>query len=358
MADPNQTIIIKKINKGGHAPHGGAWKVAYADFVTAMMAFFLLMWLLTATPVENLQGLADYFTPTLGLQGKMGIGFSGGQAPNTEGVSQGDWASQGLIFGAPPSGPIVKFPESDNKIDVENPEFSPEDMVKENLETNLGETQYMDSVLIEETPEGLRIQIMDDEDRPMFKDGTADLEDHTKYILNRIVKTISHIPNYVSITGHTKADKKKGKEQDYTNWELSADRANSARRFMVSVGMDHMQVAKVVGKADHDLLDLDNPYSPSNSRVSITLLKKSNLSMHKQVAPDDILLGPIDDGLESFVQEKNDKKERRKRDIERIEQKDKMRQMLKREKNQKLKDDGMKQSGQKTPTNELSASSN
>src|SRR5215213_9070956 len=113
LSDNRPVIVIKKVKKGGHGGHhGGAWKVAYADFVTAMMAFFLLLWLLTATPVENLKGLADYFSPTVGMQGKLGIGFKGGRAPDTEGVSTGDWASKGLIFGAPPSGPIVKFPEA------------------------------------------------------------------------------------------------------------------------------------------------------------------------------------------------------------------------------------------------------
>src|SRR5689334_9406856 len=125
MADevkPLAPIIIKKIKKGGHGHHGGAWKVAYADFVTAMMAFFLLLWLLQSTPVEQLAGLADYFSPTLGLTGKMGIGFAGGKAPNTEGWSTGDWASLGLIFGAPPSGPIIKLPDDeDNKADENQP---------------------------------------------------------------------------------------------------------------------------------------------------------------------------------------------------------------------------------------------
>src|SRR4051812_34599760 len=166
MSKPgSKIIIVKKIKKGGHGHHGGAWKVAYADFVTAMMSFFLLLWLLTATPVENLKGLADYFSPTMGMQGKLGIGFSGGRSPDSEGQSQGNWASMGLIFGSPPSGPIIKFPDKDNltEQDNQNIEFG---KMKEDVANNLTKnklSEFQDNILIEQTPDGLKINIMDTE---------------------------------------------------------------------------------------------------------------------------------------------------------------------------------------------------
>lgn len=306
------TIIIKKVKKGGHSAHGGAWKVAYADFVTAMMAFFLLMWLLTATPVENLQGLADYFSPTLGLQGKMGIGFSGGQAPNTEGVSQGDWASQGLIFGAPPTGPIIQFPEESNKIEEQNERVNfsrMEEEIAKAIEKSPEFTEFKDSILIEQTPEGLRVQITDQEKRPMFKKGTAELEPHAKKIIAKISDVVSRIPNYIEIVGHTSSISYSN-DESYTNWELSADRANATRRYLIKAGTDPDQVARVIGKADQDLLNKDQPEAAINTRVSVTLLRKSFLAFHKQPAPEEILLGPIEEGLKSYVKEKEKKKQK------------------------------------------------
>lgn len=303
MADKDQTIIIKKINKGGHGHHGGAWKVAYADFVTAMMAFFLLLWILTATPVESLEGLADYFSPTVGLQGKMGIGFSGGSSPNTEGWSRGDWASMGLIFGAPPSGPIIKMPETDNKSEENDPiTFDKmQESVSEALENNKALGQFKDNILITQTPEGLVIQIRDQNKRPMFEDGTAILQSQAKIILERISSIISYVPNYIRIAGHTKKEFLNS-DPNYSNWELSADRANSARRFMLEKGISNSQIIKVVAHADNEPVRRDDLNAPENSRISITLLKRSMISAHKQPAPDDIILGPVDSGLKDFIQ--------------------------------------------------------
>lgn len=330
MADKDQTIVIKKIKKGGHGHHGGAWKVAYADFVTAMMAFFLLMWLLTATPVENLQGLADYFTPTQGLQGKMGIGFSGGKSPNTDGVSQGDWASQGLIFGAPPSGPIIKNPDIDNKIDTNNQivnqiavtntigEDQNEQNVKDKIQFALVNSseikEFEDSVLLESSPEGIKIQIMDKKGRPMFAKGTSDLLPHSKQIIAKIADVIRVIPNYIQITGHTVLELEPDIMNEYTNWELSSDRANAARKHLIDSGMDKEQIARIMGKADHDPIDRSSPLANENQRITITLLRKSLLSNHKKSAPDEILLGPTEDGLESYI--KNRKKIRVNRNFE------------------------------------------
>jgi chemotaxis protein MotB len=311
MADKGQTIIIKKIKKGGHGHHGGAWKVAYADFVTAMMAFFLLLWLLQSTPVEQLAGLADYFSPTLGLTGKMGIGFAGGKAPNTEGWSTGDWASLGLIFGAPPSGPIVKLPDDeDNKAD-ENQPINFEAITKEVSETiqnNAELSRFKDSINIEQTPDGINIQISDQNDRPMFEGDTDKLMPYTKIILTKIADIVGHIPNYVQIIGHTNSSYKPT-DKDYTGWELSTDRANAARRYMESIGIQEGQVVNVIGRSDNDPINLERRDDPANSRISITLLRKAMIAYNKQAAPEDIILGPLEDGMNNFVQMKRKKDE-------------------------------------------------
>lgn len=306
MAPPNTNIIIKKIKKGKHGHHGGAWKVAYADFVTAMMSFFLLLWLLTATPVENLKGLADYFSPTLGLQGKLGIGFAGGRAPDSEGMSQGNWASMGLIFGAPPSGPIIKFPDKDNKIQEENDKVNfqqiQETATKE-IKENKDFSEFQDSILIEQTPEGLKINIVDTENRPMFKEGSAELEEPAKKILAKIVTMVKEIPNYIQIAGST-SSVVYSTDGNYTNWELSADRANSARRYMLKLGVETAQIVRILALADQDPLDMEHPEAPKNNRVVITLLRKSMLAYNRQPAPEEIIMGPIESGLKTYAKEK------------------------------------------------------
>ncbi len=307
-----QTIIIKKIKKGGHGRHGGAWKVAYADFVTAMMAFFLLLWLLTATPVENLEGLADYFSPTMGLQGNIGIGFSGGQSSNTEGWSRGDWTALGLVFGSPPSGPIIKMPDEDNNIENDNAPVKFEDIqqnIINNVENSPETKDLKDSIIIEQTPEGVNIQVTDKEGRSMFEDNTAVLAPQAKQILSKIADVIKHVPNYIQVVGYTSSDYVSDKE-DYTVWELSVDRANAVRRYLASQGLDIGQVIRVVGKGDCEPLDRDNKNAPVNSRFAITLLRKSIVADYKQPAPDEVILGPEEAGLKNYAIDKKKKDEK------------------------------------------------
>lgn len=303
-----QTIIIKKIKKGGHGRHGGAWKVAYADFVTAMMAFFLLLWLLTATPVENLEGLADYFSPTMGLKGNIGIGFSGGQSSNTEGWSRSDWTSLGLVFGSPPSGPIIKMPDQDNYIDNDNAPVKFQDIqdkIEKNIENSPETKEFKDSIIIEQTPEGINIQITDKEGRSMFEDNTANLQPYAKQILSKIADIIKKVPNYIQIVGYTSSDYVS--KEDYTVWEISVDRANAVRRYLATQGLDPGQVIRVVGKGDCEPLDRDNKNAPVNSRFAITLLRKSVVADYKQPAPDEVILGPEESGLKSYAIDKKKK---------------------------------------------------
>ena len=293
MADDDKKkapIIIKRIKKGGHGHHGGAWKVAYADFVTAMMAFFLLLWLLSSAPQETLHGIADYFQPTIGVKDAKGIGFDGGTSPDEKDGTSKNSASPTppIVFGAQQSGPIIKNPD-DEPLEEEKEEqrlIKVQDQIKEQISQDLKE--YRDQIIVEMTPEGLRIQIIDAQNRPMFKEGTAVMEEHFKKILANVTDFIRGVPNYISVTGHT--DSNWGSSKEYNNWELSADRANASRRFMVEHKFPAERLAWVVGKADREPLVPEKPQDISNRRVSIMLLKRNALPKHLQTAPEKLFM--------------------------------------------------------------------
>ena len=285
-----QNIVIKKVKKGGHGGHhGGAWKVAYADFVTAMMAFFLLLWLLNAVTEEQLKGIADYFTPTIGINNGKGIGVEGGEREKEEGVKRDINSAESIVYGSPFKGALIKAPEeikeSDEK-DVEKIILVESDLKRE-IEGNDALKEYKDNIIIDQTPEGLRIQITDKDGRSMFKQNTAVLEDYTKLILKKVVKIVRYIPNYISITGHTSATPSISK--DYGNWELSADRANATRKYMIQAGMDPEHVAKLEARADNELLDPEHPNAPVNRRISIVILKNTHITNKRSVTPDELL---------------------------------------------------------------------
>jgi chemotaxis protein MotB len=284
------TIIIKKIKKGGHAAHGGAWKVAYADFVTAMMAFFLLLWLLSSQPTEKLTGIASYFTPTIGLRDQMGIGFEAGTSAADKNTLKHTKGNDAILFGSEYKGTIIKLPESaleDSKIiDAKNFSSIARDLYKaihDNPETN----DMLKAIKIDETAEGLRIRIFDQDKRPMFIPGTSDLQSYTKSLLKVIAKYIRFMPNYISISGHTSKDKIINK-YSYDNWELSANRANSCRKFFADEKLlDAEQIERIVGKADQEPVDRANPESPSNIRIDLLLLRNSIVPFHKQALPNE-----------------------------------------------------------------------
>jgi chemotaxis protein MotB len=284
-------IIIKKIKKGGHGGHhGGAWKVAYADFVTAMMAFFLLLWLLSSVPQEKLKSLAEFFTPTIGIRDQMGIGFEGGSAPNApKGVKDNAKIAPAIVFGAPSPGPIVKVPDSiKNPVveqDTKNFTSMQHDLYKA-INENPELKEFSESIIIDQTPEGLRIQLLDQDKRPMFLPGTSTLQPYTKKILEIVAKFIRYLPNYISIDGHTAKDHNPG---TYDNWELSSQRANSARKFLVDGNIDPEQILRIVGKSDQEPFDVKDPYAPRNMRMGIILLRNSILPYQKQIAPEALL---------------------------------------------------------------------
>jgi chemotaxis protein MotB len=252
-------IIIKKIKKAGHGGHhGGAWKIAYADFVTAMMAFFLLMWLLAYADPGTKQGIADYFNRPLKSMLTAGPGAAPTSAPKTPAEKK---EQQKKIEAA-------KLEELKKKLDSiteHNPKLR----------------AFKNQIKIEITTEGLRIQIVDLKNRPMFAVGSAVLEDYTKVILDAMGPKLNDVENPVSIAGHTDALKYAGGDKGYSNWELSSERANAARRELVIGGMDERKVMQVRGLAGSVPLDKDLS-SPRNRRISIVVLNAETVARLRQ----------------------------------------------------------------------------
>ncbi len=272
MADKGEsTIIIKKIKKGGHGHHGGAWKIAYADFVTAMMAFFLLMWLLSQASEDQLVGIADYFTPSEGVIGESGALSGKGQFDDTfesEDNKSDKPGGQELTFGSPRDG-------DNDGLDEEKL-----NMLGKELQKSVEEAEdiqdFKENIAVEMTSDGLLIQISSSKDDPplkLFEHGKSEPSEDLKKILKHIVKLIYYVPNYVSIAGHTDSAPIKNKGANYGNWELSSDRAGAVRRFMINSGLDKDQIARIIGKAAVEPSIPENPRDIKNRRVGITLLK-------------------------------------------------------------------------------------
>ncbi len=295
-----EEIIIKKIKKGGHGHHGGAWKVAYADFVTAMMAFFLLMWLLAASSSAQKQGIAEYFTPTMGLKGAKGIGFNGGLSAAPEGNSRTDKTQVGLVSGQVKQGPDADQPNiTQGKADpnaIDTAKIAKSDAEpqadKETFEQTAEEVKqamqeqevkdYSNNVVVTDTPEGLKIDMIDDPQQPMFVPGSTTLTDIGKKVLDSMSRVVSKTPNNISINGHTDAPSGNINPQ-YTVWELSSDRANAARRFLGTTPLEKERVVKIVGFADKELLVPNEPSNPRNKRITIIVLRESYFRDPKEV---------------------------------------------------------------------------
>lgn len=288
--DKKQPIVIKKIVKGG-GHHGGAWKVAYADFVTAMMAFFLLLWLLGVTDEAMRGGISEMFKAPSPLIGPGGASTSMIKLGGTKDIPHGDGEKLNQK-----SQTEVEI-ETKEIIDVEAvaKEKKTLDQLMEKLKETIEQSDmlkdFKDQLLLEVTPEGLRIQILDKEKRPMFAAGSEKLKPYTRVILQELAKTITkYAPNKISITGHTdKSAFGKGiieyetvdgevLRKTYSNWELSSDRANAARRELIKAGMPLQQIGRVVGLSSSVLFDKENPYSPINRRISIIVMNQSTLN--------------------------------------------------------------------------------
>ncbi len=284
-----QSIIIKKVVKGGHGGHHGvAWKIAYADFVTAMMAFFLLLWLLNSVTQEQLEGISNYFAPVTASSSQSGLGdILGGKTITEEGAAQNSTSRDSVTVDLPPpkagsGGDGSEEAQSDNASDeaveeaAKRKEQEQLDQAQLELEEALAAIPQLknlaESLLIDNTPEGLRIQLVDKEGLAMFPSGGSEMYLHTKKILELVAKIINTLPQDVSISGHTDASKFRT-NNGYGNWELSAERANAARRYLEHLKVAEKRIARVVGMAATEPLLVDDPTNPRNRRLSIVMLR-------------------------------------------------------------------------------------
>jgi chemotaxis protein MotB len=349
-----KAIIIKRVKKYGGGHHGGAWKVAYADFVTAMMAFFLLLWLLNAVTEEQLTGIADYFAPTTVSKSASGAGgMLGGQT-----VGQGAMSSQGttpsFALALPPptigsggdaltdpkeggdegngpgnggeapgtggsaAGPKfdkdkgqAKSSESHDKAESlseqqvvqaeqerEEEQFQKAQAALKQAINSIPElAKLANSLMVDNTPEGLRIQIVDQEGLAMFPSGSPDMFGHTRALLDMVARVVKQLPEKISIAGYTDSTKFVG-QQGYDNWDLSADRALATRRALLASGVPATRVDRVVGKADTDPLDTKNPADPRNRRITIVLLRDAPIGATVDVSPSQLKNGALPDSLQ------------------------------------------------------------
>ncbi len=278
MSDDSQRpIIIKRIKKGSHAAHGGAWKIAYADFVTAMMAFFLLMWLLSSSSKATLVGIGEYFKTPLkvALQGGKASGDSstlikGGGTDLTRTVGEVHKSDK------PIEKRVINLREA--KGELEKQEKVKLEELKKKLEkmidSNPNLKQFKKQIFLDITRDGLRIQIVDEKNRPMFDLGSAHIKDYAKVILQEIGKVLNDVPNRITLSGHTDATPYSGGETGYSNWELSSDRANASRQALIQGGMDETKMLRVVGLSSAVMFDKSDPYNPVNRRISIIVMNK------------------------------------------------------------------------------------
>jgi len=291
MALREAPIVIKKVKKGGaDAHHGGAWKVAYADFVTAMMAFFLLMWLINTTNPEQKKGIADYFAPASVSATTSGTGgILGGTALAQDGTKQA--GSQSVIEQTAPEAPNTQqtgatTPQgaavNNDQSAADQHEQASFQSAAESLRQALQDlpelAELSKQLLVDQTPEGLRIQLIDQEGRSMFKENSAQPNDRAKVLLRAVGKVIDQLPNRVTIAGHTSATSGVKNPGD---WQLSAQRADAARQVLQGAGVDPDRVYQVSGKAASDPLYPDDPSLPGNRRITIVLLRE------KPVLPPD-----------------------------------------------------------------------
>ena len=326
MAD-ERPIIIKRIKKvaGGH--HGGAWKVAYADFVTAMMAFFLLLWLLNAVTEEQKKGIAAYFRPTLAVQNTSATftiltgqsqpmeDMSGGTSQDSESededqamqqapaTGEGDRPQQ--LEGDKPdigTGNESQPGKGDKPVDLAEAEAAvkaAEQQQLEKIQEDINNAIKDDPQLkeleknlkIDQTEDGIRIQLLDQEKISMFPSGSAAMNPRSKDLLAKVAEVVKTMPNKIEISGHTDAKPYAGGD-NYTNWELSSDRANASRRVLVGAGINPDRLTMIKGQADTDPFVKTDPFDPQNRRISIVLLRENKAAS----AP-----APLENGVEKPV---------------------------------------------------------
>lgn len=324
-SEGERPIIVKKIKKGEHAHHGGAWKVAYADFVTAMMAFFLLLWLLNVTTDEQKKGVADYFSPASVSRSLSGAGgVLGGRTIIEDGGKISSFGLPTMIVGPaseksdqpdqpqydqkyedsrqPPPAPGQRgdrFPDPSeaNRGEGRQPQIGASDaqqldaqaarerlqqleaenfrevemQIRQAIQANPQLAELSKQIVFDNTPEGFRIQLVDEEQSSMFPSGSTQMSDKARRLMQQVAQAVSKLPNKLAVSGHTDAQPFRG-QGAYSNWELSADRANAARRAMIEASVPAERIRQVTGNADQDPLIKGNPLDPRNRRIAILLL--------------------------------------------------------------------------------------
>lgn len=275
--DSQQPIVVKKVKKGGGGAHGGAWKIAYADFVTAMMAFFLLMWLLSSTAEGDLKGIADHFKTPL-LVAMLGGSGAGDATSIIPGGGEDLTRSHGQVKRGETEVDKKKLDLKALRAEFERQEKQRLMTLKADIEALIDANpvlkQFKNQLLIDITTEGLRIQIVDEQNRPMFDSASSELKPYTKQILREIGPLLNRVENRISLSGHTDAMPYAGGDKGFGNWELSTNRANSSRRELILGGLDDAKILRVNGFASTVLYDAAQPLNPINRRISIVVLNK------------------------------------------------------------------------------------
>ncbi len=268
-AADKSTIVIKRVKKAGGGHHGGAWKIAYADFVTAMMAFFLLMWLISSTSKAKLEGIAEYFKTPLKVAMKGGPSVS-----ERSSVIKGGGKDVTKKEGEVRKVPDIKAAQTE----LEKREKAQLESLKAKIEAAIDANpmlkQFKKQVLLDITSEGLRIQVVDEQNRPMFATASSQLQPYTRDILREIGRMLNDVPNRIGLSGHTDNVVFANGERGYGNWELSADRANASRRELVQGGMQDAKVLRVVGLSSAVPMNKDDARDPINRRISIVVMNK------------------------------------------------------------------------------------
>jgi chemotaxis protein MotB len=289
-----QPIIIKRIKKGGHAAHGGAWKIAYADFVTAMMAFFLLMWLLGSTTEGDKKGIADYFQSPL----RVALLSGGSGSGDSSHVVKGGGTDVTRAGGQVKRGDITTTKSTINLAAMRAEQRAAEagklEQVKKQMEEVLANSPQFGAIKsqikLDMTPDGLRIQIVDEQSRPMFDSGSAVVKPYMRELLREIGAVLSEVPNRLTLEGHTDAQPFAGDRGGlgYGNWELSADRANASRRELIAGSLPAERILRVQGLASSVPFEREDPMSASNRRISIIVMNRdAEDRFFQKIVPDD-----------------------------------------------------------------------
>ncbi len=288
-----QPIIIKRIKKGGHAAHGGAWKIAYADFVTAMMAFFLLMWLLGSTSEGDKKGIADYFASPLKLALLNGGSGSGDSSHVIKGGGQDITRSTGQVKRGDVEAPKSTVNVHQLKAEQMRAEVARLESIKHRLQQKIAGNSTLagmsSQIMMEMTRDGLRIQIVDADGRPMFASGSPVVQPTMHELLRELGSVLAEVPNRLTLEGHTDAlpfAKGGANAPGYSNWELSADRANASRRELITGGLPEDQVLRVQGLAASNPFDRRDPAAPANRRISIIVMTREAEEALFRVTPE------------------------------------------------------------------------